>query len=139
MSGESDADNNCSSAVEVTVVAGVTRLTNNAVVDVEPAWAPDGGRIAYASSWGSGNYEIHVMNADGSVDARLTNHSAFDYTPRWSPNGARIAFASGRDGNCQSARKMSRLSAWKMSRFCGCPAEGAERPERGSGPGARSS
>lgn len=35
---------------------------------------------------------------------------------------------------CQPARKMSRLSALKMSRFCGCPAEGAERPERGSGP-----
>ncbi len=38
---------------------------------------------------------------------------------------------------CQPARKMSRLSALKMSRFDGCPAQGAERPERGSGPGVR--
>ena len=38
---------------------------------------------------------------------------------------------------CQSARKMSRLSALEMSRFGGCPAKGAERPERGSGQGAR--
>ncbi len=40
-------------------------------------------------------------------------------------------------GHCQPARKMSRLSALKMSRFDGCPAQGAERPERGSGPGVR--
>ena len=39
--------------------------------------------------------------------------------------------------DCQSARKMSRLSALEMSRFGGCPAKGAERPERGSGQGAR--
>jgi len=45
---------------------------------------------------------------------------------RWPARGN---LTSGRSSNrCQSARKMSRLSALEMPRFGGCPARGAERP-----------
>ena len=40
---------------------------------------------------------------------------------------------------CRPARKMSRLSATTMSRLGAASVEGTERPERGSGPGVRSS
>ena len=47
-----------------------------------PAWSPDGGRIAFTSDLdGSGrhvNYEIYVMNADGTGATRLTNNAASD-------------------------------------------------------------
>jgi Tol biopolymer transport system component len=45
--------------------SGLTRLTNNMAVDGAPAFSPDGSKIAFTSDR-DGNYEIYVMNADGS-------------------------------------------------------------------------
>ena len=42
-----------------------TLLTSNAAADSNPAWSPDGTRLAFASAR-DGNSEIYVMNADGS-------------------------------------------------------------------------
>jgi hypothetical protein len=63
-----------------------------------PSWSPDGTRIAIASNR-DGNWEIYVVNADGSGSQRLTNNSATDLRPRWSPDGTKIAFQTNRDGN----------------------------------------
>ena len=49
-----------------------------------PDWSLDGKRIAFASQR-DGNYEIYVMNADGSDQRRLTRDPADDYHPVWSP------------------------------------------------------
>jgi len=46
-----------------------------------------------------GNYEIYVMNADGSAQCRLTNHSKNDIHPALSPDGTQVAFASDRNNN----------------------------------------
>jgi hypothetical protein len=77
---------------------GQTRLTNNAASDWEPAWSPDGSKIAFASDR-DGNWEIYVMNADGSGQTRLTTDPASDRYPAWSPDGSKIGFDSERDGN----------------------------------------
>ena len=61
-------------------------------------WSPDGTKILFSST-GDGNYEIYVVNADGSAVSRLTNNSAYDLQPVWSPDGTKIAFDSDRDGN----------------------------------------
>ena len=76
---------------------GITQLTHTGH-EREPAWAPDGTKIAFTSNR-DGNFEIYVMHADGSGATRLTNNPAFDFSPAWSPNGTKIAFASERDGN----------------------------------------
>src|SRR3990172_1844040 len=56
------------------------------------------GKIAFASER-DGNYEIYVMDADGSNPTNLTNDGATDGGPAWSPDGGKIAFTSERDGN----------------------------------------
>lgn len=75
-----------------------TQLTFNAVADADPALSPDGSTIAF-SSLRDGNYELYLMNVDGSDPVRLTYHSASDKDPAWAPDGSRIAFASDRTGH----------------------------------------
>ena len=83
---------------KISVVFGVSVL---AMVIVSPSHATfpgENGKIAFNSDR-DGNYEVYVMNADGSGQANLTNNAAADFQPSWSPDGTQIAFASTRDGN----------------------------------------
>src|SRR5439155_972080 len=57
-----------------------------------------GGQIAFMSLR-DGNWEIYVMNADGSGARNLTSGPGYDARPAWSPDGAKIAFETNRDGN----------------------------------------
>lgn len=73
--------------------SNLVNLTNNPSFDADPAWSPDGSRMAFASNRAAGGGEtldIYVMNADGSNVIRLT--SAGGTAPAWSPDGGRIAF-----------------------------------------------
>lgn len=79
---------------------GAVRLTNNSVMEWEPAWSLDGGKIAFTSNRDA-NEEVYTMNADGSVPLNTTNNSAGDSHPAWSPDGNKIAFTSDRDGNSE--------------------------------------
>jgi TolB protein len=62
--------------------------------DIEPAWSPDGRRLAFARSTDRGrSFRVYVMNAGGSGVRRLTR-GTFDYSPAWSPDGRWIAYRS---------------------------------------------
>jgi TolB protein len=59
----------------------VIRLTDSPSDDFDPAWLPDGTRIAYRD----GNREIYVMNVDGSGQTRLAESRGTEESPAWSP------------------------------------------------------
>ncbi len=61
------------------------------------AQAPKTAKIAFASNR-DGNWEIYLMNPNGSQQERLTRNNALDHSPVWSPTGEQILFTSDRDG-----------------------------------------
>ena len=70
---------------------------------LQPAWSPDGSRIAY---WGvrgkTGQRDLWTVAADGSDAASggvpVTDDAALDWNPTWSPDGRYLYFSSTRGG-----------------------------------------
>ncbi len=101
--------------------SGLTQLTHSDRDDYNLAWSPDGQRIAFVSHrpadlvlpgafsrmriYGSdsaqmlGNFDIYLVNSDGSGLTQLTDDAGNDFNPSWSPDGQSIVFISDRDGD----------------------------------------
>jgi Tol biopolymer transport system component len=73
------------------------QLTSDPADDSQPAWSPDGSRIAFISEREDTRGDVFVMNADGTGLTQLTAGPAFDIRPEWSPDGMTVAFLSYRD------------------------------------------
>ena len=67
---------------------GLTRetrpLRDRAARAALPAWSPDGRMIAFLS-WNDDNYDVYVMNADGSGQTNMTRSRANESRFAWSP------------------------------------------------------
>ena len=109
---ESNTDNNCSSAVKITVSEQEeTEEEDEADEDTAsepstrlltpsgrgPRWSPDGQRIVFYSSR-NGWWDIYSIDSDGTNELRLTTHETGEWSPMWSPDGLRIAFVSSGNG-----------------------------------------
>ena len=66
--------------------------------DLWPKFSPDGKRVVFASRRDN-DFELYVMNANGTGQTRLTQSPGIDARPTFSPDGNRLAFTSNRDGN----------------------------------------
>jgi Tol biopolymer transport system component len=82
------------------------RLTENGATNWAPSWHPDGRRLIFASNmddWHADlgkfghNFELYMLNLDGSGLERLTFNEVFDSFPMFSPDGKRLVFASNRN------------------------------------------
>jgi len=78
--------------------ANVRRLTFEGGYNVQPRWSPRGDQIAYTSR--QGNFDLWVINVDGSNLRRLTSGSDNE-SASWAPNGRHLVFASRRAGRWQ--------------------------------------
>jgi WD40 repeat protein len=73
----------------------VRLTTEEGVWDTEPAWSPDGDRIAITRIHPKENRreELWVMNADGSDQHNI---GVEGFAAKWSPDGMRLIYASKR-------------------------------------------
>lgn len=57
----------------------------------EPAWSPDGRRLAYVVAGSGDATDLHVIDADGTNAGRITWTDGVDETsPSWSPDGKQL-------------------------------------------------
>ncbi len=82
--------------VRLLVYAITNLLVLNVSVSPLFAEAPTTPKILFTSVRDR-NYEVYVMNADGSHQVNLTQNSADDFQAVWSPTGEQILFVSDRN------------------------------------------
>lgn len=71
-------------------------VTPGVISVASPSWSPDGRRMAFTCVIQANDYDICVVNSDGTGLVRLTGDAAQDYDPAWSRDGTRIAFTTSR-------------------------------------------
>jgi eukaryotic-like serine/threonine-protein kinase len=64
--------------------------------DYDPAWSPDGRRLAYTSLAENNRVQIRVLGLDGSAVDDLAPPDGVDSQPVWSPLGTQLAFRAKR-------------------------------------------
>jgi Tol biopolymer transport system component len=74
-----------------------TILATRRFHDTNPGFSPDGSRIAFVGQ-SDGNFEIYLVNVDGSRLVRLTRNAGDDLMPVFSDDGSKIYFVSNRAG-----------------------------------------
>lgn len=73
------------------------RIDTGLLSENNPAWSPDGNRIAFEALSPNGNTDIWTVHPDGTGLVQLT-HGLNNLQPAWSPDGRRIAYASNAGG-----------------------------------------
>src|SRR5215218_2235166 len=79
-------------------------LTNSDASEIEPAWSPDGTKIAFSGVRNSGS-EIVTMDPDGQNETILSGDSfeGDDRAPDWSPDSTKVVFQKQCQGVCSDA------------------------------------
>ena len=75
-----------------------TRITSDAADDRDPAWSPDGRRLAFASRR-DGNWDLYIQDFLTNSVERLTYDLGFQAGPTWSPDGLWLAYENYQGGS----------------------------------------
>jgi TolB protein len=71
----------------------VTQLTSDPASDIQPAFSPDGTRVAFASDR-AGTWDIWIQPIAGGPPIQITDSAADEIHPSWSPDGAQLVYSS---------------------------------------------
>jgi TolB protein len=87
--------------------------------DIGPTWRADGKKIAFASNRmtaanPTGDFEIFVMNADGSNVRQVTFNLNDDGRPAWSPDGGMLVIEHQMFSPAEEATGLSNHDVWRM-------------------------
>ncbi len=79
-------------ALAITLLATCSSTSSRVTYsDSDPAWSPDGNKIAFVSNR-DGKFMLYVMNNDGTDQTRLSSEFSTVRKPRWSPDGTKLLF-----------------------------------------------
>lgn len=79
------------------------QITNLGAANFAPIFAPDGKRIIFSSNHRNPrgreaqNFDLFLVNVDGSGLEQVTTHGTFDGFPMFSPDGRQLVWASNRN------------------------------------------
>lgn len=83
--------------MRVSIDGGVPQPLTDDLSDTAPSGSPDGKHIAFMTRR-SDNWDICIVNSDGTGMKTLTPDASNEGLPVWSPDGRSIAFLSDRNG-----------------------------------------
>jgi Tol biopolymer transport system component len=69
-----------------TITNGPTKLTTSTDNDEQPAFSPDGRKIALTSSRDGGDFDVFKIKADGSAEVNLADTGVTESYPSWQPD-----------------------------------------------------
>ena len=68
------------------------RITNDPWVDIDPAWSPDGSKLAYVSDRrGTGTMDVYLRDMKTGRDERVAETAESLAAPAFSPDGTQLA------------------------------------------------
>ena len=100
------------------------QITNDPAVDLDPAWSPDSGRIAFVSDRG-GHMDVWVHDLATNADTQITRDRGAASGPAWSLDGSQIAYLADNRalhtvslgaGKCLGGAAGATISAYEVGR-----------------------
>jgi hypothetical protein len=76
---------------------GLRRLTSSPAIESQPAWSPDGRRLAYVALEGEST-DLYVLDVARGTVVRLTQDLNLEAAPTWGLGGRTITFVSDLPG-----------------------------------------
>lgn len=68
----------------------------------DAAWSPDGKTVVFTSNTNEEDFDLYLVDGDGSNLRQLTDLPGDEYAPAWSPDGKSIAFYRNKPGSVKA-------------------------------------